>query len=84
LINGTNVKYEATTLNVNLSYWCSSRLQRFSIHLETRTPSGRKIHFCTPCTIWCIFFVLSEKFAPQEVPSRTPWGVSTPNWERLI
>ena len=25
--------------------------QRFSIHLEARTLSGRKNHFCTPCTI---------------------------------
>ena len=28
--------------------------QRFSIHCEDRTPSGRKNHFCAPCTIWCI------------------------------
>jgi len=58
--------------------------QRFSIHVELRTPSGRKNHFCTPCTIWCIVFciireVRTEKFAPQEDPSRTPRGCR--GWE---
>jgi len=53
--------------------------QRFSIHFEARTPSGRKNHFCTPCTIWCIVFciireVRTDKLAPQEAPS----------WELLL
>jgi len=61
-----------STCNVNLH-------QRFSIHFEVHTLSGRKNNFWTPCTIWCcIVFVLSEKFASQEVPSHTP------NWEPLI
>jgi len=32
--------------------------QQFSIHFEARTPSGRKIHFSTPCTIRCIVFCI--------------------------
>jgi len=32
--------------------------------------------FFTPFDV--LFFVLSEKFAPQEVPSHTPWGVWAP------
>ena len=59
--------------------------QLFSIHFEARTSSGRKNHFCTPCTIWCIVFciireVRTETFAPQEVPSRTPWVCEHPQF----
>jgi len=32
--------------------------QRFSIRFVARIPSGRKNHFCTPCTIWCIVFCI--------------------------
>jgi len=51
--------------------------QRFSIHFEARTLSGRKIMFAPLALFDVLFFVLSrevrtEKFAPQEVPSRTP------------
>jgi len=55
-----------------LESYSNPQKQRFSIHFVARTPSGRKNHFCTSCTIWCIVFVLSDKFSSQEVPSRTP------------
>jgi len=33
--------------------------QLFSIPFEAHTPSRRKNHFCTPCTIWCIVFCIN-------------------------
>jgi len=38
--------------------------QRSSIHFEARTPSGKKNHFCTPCTIWCIVFCILRPTDP--------------------
>ena len=52
--------------------------KRFSIHFEARTSSRTKNHFAPLSPFDVLFFVgkrnLAEKFAPQEVPSRTHWG----------
>jgi len=68
-------------------------LQRFSIHFQARPLPEGKIIFAPLASFDVLFFVLSsltstvakvlsyslaEKFALQEVPSRSPWGYEHP------
>ena len=55
----------------SLRFWALE--QRFSINVEAHTPSGRKNHFCSPCTICYIVFCIIREVRTPEVLSRTPW-----------
>jgi len=63
-----------TTFHVFLfaSVTCFLLGQRFSIHFEAHTPSGRKNHFCTPCTIWCIVFCIIREVRTPRSPFSHP------------
>jgi len=48
-------------------------MQQFSIHFEARTPSGRKNHFFTPCTILCMFFCIIREVRSEVRTPRSPF-----------
>ena len=59
--------------------WSDDALnQRFSIHFEAHTPSGRKNYFCTPCTIQCIVFCIFREVRTPRSPFSHPRGVWAP------
>ena len=72
------VSSDCDVTNRNCYQGGHSLMQRFSIHFEARTPSGRKNHFCTPCTISCIVFCMIREVRTPRSPFSHPLGVRAP------